>query len=351
MENKLVTAVWELTNACNANCIHCGSRSGSRREHELTEEEAMKLCDDFHTLGCESVTLIGGEMFLSPYWEKVCARLVELGIRPAPLTNGLLVNASNLEKMKRAGVDNVAFSIDGLAKVHDHIRGVPGLFDKMIANIRLAQETGLRVGVNSAISALNVEEIPGIYRLLCDLHIPAWQVQIVEDMGSASENPELRLTGELLYQAAKYVAKFRSEKKIRIYVSHNLGWFVSFEPLLRDHPFTGCVAGKYLVGIQSNGDVRGCLSIMSGEPGDNVEDNLRNRSLVEIWNDPDSFAPFRYRKVENLTGFCATCKYRDLCRGGCSSVAYSLLRTFSENPLCLYRYETENGLRVDEELA
>lgn len=344
MENKLITAVWEMTNACNANCIHCGSKSGARRANELTEEEAMRLCDDLHTLGCQSVSLIGGEIFLNPYWEKVCARLTELGIKAAPLTNGLLVNETNLEKLKQAGVDNVAFSIDGLARVHDHIRGVPGLFDKMIANIRLTQHAGLRVGVNTAISALNVEELPGVYQLLCELKIPAWQVQIVEDMGAASDNPELRLTGELLYKAAKYIAQFRSEKQVRIYVSHNLGWFASFEPQLRDHPFTGCLAGKYLVGIESNGNVRGCLSIMSGDPGDNVEDNIRNRSLVEIWNDPQSFAPFRYRKVEDLTGFCAQCKYRDLCRGGCSSVAYSLIRSFTENPLCLHKYEMETGL-------
>lgn len=344
MENRLITAVWELTNACNAKCIHCGSRSGSRRANELTEDEALRLCDDLHTLGCQSVSLIGGEIFLSPYWESVCARLTELGIQVAPLTNGLLVNEINLTKLKQAGVDNVAFSIDGCAAIHDQIRGVPGLFDQMIANIRRTQDAGFRVGVNTAISALNVNELPGIYQLLCDLQIPAWQVQIVEDMGAASENPELRLTGELVYRAAQSIADFRSRKEVRIYVSHNLGWFVSFEPLLRDHPFTGCVAGRYLVGIESNGNVRGCLSIMSGEPGDNVEDTIRNRSLVEIWNDPQSFTAFRNRKVEDLTGFCATCQYRDLCRGGCSSVAYSLIRSFSENPLCLYKYEVEQGL-------
>lgn len=181
MEFKLVTAVWELTNACNANCIHCGSKSGEKRSYELTEEQALKVCDDLHALGCKSVSLIGGEVFLSPYWEKVVSRLMEHGIRVSPLTNGLLVNQKNLDKLKAMGVDNVAFSIDGLAKTHDYIRGVPGLFTKIEENIKLTQTNGLVAGVNTAVSALNIDEVPDIYNFLLEHKIPQWQIQIVED--------------------------------------------------------------------------------------------------------------------------------------------------------------------------
>lgn len=347
MEFKLSTAVWELTNACNANCIHCGSKSGSQRVNELTEEEALKVCDDLKELGCQRLSLIGGEIFLSPYWEKVCARLIDHGIKVAPLTNGLLINQTNLAKLKRAGVNNVSFSIDGLANIHDYIRGVPGLFDRVSENIKLAQQAGFLVGVNTAISALNLGELPALYEFLRKSEIQLWQFQIVEDMGKAVENPELRLSLDDLYRLAQDIADFRQENKMTIVITHNIGWFCSFEPLLRDQPFTGCLAGRTIVGIHSNGDVRGCLSLMSGDSTDNVQGNIRDRSLVEIWNDPESFAPFRQRTVEGLTGYCALCEYQNLCRGGCSSVAYSLLGKFSENPYCLHKYEIEQGIEYD----
>ncbi len=344
MEYRLSTAVWELTNACNANCIHCGSKSGDRRINELTEREALKICDDLKELGCQRISLIGGEMFLSPYWENICARLVDHGIRVSPLTNGLLINESNLDKLKTLGINNISISIDALGPTHDYIRGVPGIFNKIVANIKLAQQKDFLIGVNTAVSALNIDEIPALYDLLRNLEIPIWQLQIVEDMGNASQNPELCLTIEQLYQLAKQIADFRQRKEIKTSITHNIGWFCSFEPMLRNHPFTGCLAGRTVVGIESNGNIRGCLSIMGGDPRQNVEGNVRECSLVDIWRDPESFTPFRKRTVEGLTGFCAECQYRDLCRGGCSSVAYSMIQKFSENPFCLYRYEVEKGL-------
>lgn len=350
MNYRPETAVWELTNACNANCIHCGSRSGLPREGELTEEQALDLCDQLKTLGCERITLIGGEMFLSPYWDKVCKRLVGHGIRVAPLTNGILIDETILSKLQSLGIDNVSFSLDGLKKTHDYIRGVPDLFDTVLEKIRLARRRGFYVGVNTAVTALNLNELPALHRLLLQENIPVWQIQIVEDMGNANENPELHLDTPQIYQLAKYIAEFRQVQGVKVCTCHNIGWFTSFEPLIRDHPFTGCSAGRFAVGFESNGNVRGCLSIM-GDPAANVEANVKERSLIEIWNDPEAFQPFRNRPVESLTGFCRSCQYNSLCRGGCSSIAYSLIQTFTENPVCLYRYEVENNLNYELDCA
>ncbi len=337
------TAVWELTNACNANCIHCGSRSGTPRPNEMTETEALQLCDDLKTLGCKRITLIGGEIFLSPYWEKVAQRLVNNGIRVAPLTNGIMINQKTLDRLKKAGIDNISVSIDGLAKTHDYIRGMPGIFDQAMKAIHLAKQQGFLVGINTTVTALNLHELPALHDYLVEEDLGLWQIQIVEDMGNVNENQQLQIDVEKFYQLAKYMVQFRQQKRIKIITCHNIGWFTSFEPLLRDEPFTGCVAGRYAVGIESNGNVRGCLSIM-GDPEANVEGNVKERSLIDIWNDPTSFTAFRDRKVEDLTGFCAQCEYRKLCRGGCSSVAYSLIKKFTENPLCLHKYEVEQGI-------
>lgn len=337
------TVVWELTNACNAKCIHCGSSSGRPRQHELTQEQAIQLCDDLHELGCRRITLIGGEIFLSPYWEVVAERLVKHGMRVAPLTNGILINQSMLQRLNKVGIDNLSVSIDGLAKTHDYIRGIPGIFQRAMENIRLAKKQGFLIGINTTVTALNLDELTALHDFLVAEDLRLWQIQIVEDMGNVNQNPDLQLTVEKYYQLARYIAELRQKEQIKIMTCHNIGWFTSFEPLLRDQPFTGCVAGRYAVGIESNGNIRGCLSIM-GDPSANVEGNLHEHSLIEIWNDPNNFKAFRQRKVEDLTGFCAKCMYNNLCRGGCSSVAYSLIQRFTENPLCLYKYEIEHGL-------
>ncbi len=349
MEYRPIRIVWELTNSCNAKCIHCGSRSGSKRENELTKEEALQICDDLKELGCEHVTIIGGEFFLQHYWEDVAKRLLENGIRVGPLTNGILLNDTNIQKLKNLGLKEVYVSIDGLGQTHDHIRGVPGLFDKIVTNIKKAQAAGFLVGVNTSVSAVNLDEIPELFKFLKELDIKLWQVQLVEDIGNAQDNPELMLSLDKVYRLVKYVAEFRKQKEMRVIMGDNIGYYASFEPSIRDHPFTGCAAGRYGLGIESNGNIRGCLSV-PGTP-ETTEDNIRNRSLIEIWNDPELFKPYRQRTVDKLTGFCAECEYRNLCRAGCSSLVYSLTNNFYDNPFCIHRYEIEQGLKEPSDKA
>ena len=340
--------VWELTNACNAKCIHCGSKSGAQRENEMTKEECLRVCDELKELGAEHVTMMGGEFFLSPHWENVAARLLENGIKVGPLTNGLLLNDKNLQKLKDLGINAVYVSIDGLGATHDYIRGVPGLFDKLMQNIKRAQDQGFKIGVNTAVSALNFEKMEELYNFIVENGLGNWQLQLVENVGNALEKPELKFGIEEVYELAKQITRFRRKGQIRVEAADNIGYFCQFEPLLRNQPFTGCGGGRTVLGIHANGDIRGCLSIMCTNKA--LEGNIRERSLVEMWQDPKCFTIYRDRTVDKLTGFCAKCEYRNVCRGGCSAMAYSLGGTFYENPFCLHKYEVEsNAPQLKEE--
>ena len=337
-------AVWELTNRCNARCIHCGSSSGKCRENELTEEEALRVCQELHELGCERVGVIGGEFFLSPYWEAVVQKLLELGIRPSLLTNGLLLNDENIMKLKDMGIGAMSVSIDGIGEQHDYLRGVPGLYNIAIANIKKAQAVDFRIGINTAVSKKNVHDLDDIFVLLQELGVNSWQIQAVEDLGRANENPELSLTAADLYLAAQKIAKFRQNSTMRVIPGDNVGHFAYFEPSVRDYPFNGCLAGRLAIGIEANGNIRGCLSIRGDE---NVVGNISERLLRDLWEDPETFAAFRCKPLEKMEGFCAECEYARICRGGCSSMAHSLTGNFYENPLCLHKYEVEMGLKPE----
>jgi radical SAM protein with 4Fe4S-binding SPASM domain len=101
----------------------------------------------------------------------------------------------------------------------------------------------------------------------------------------------------------------------------------------------GCIAGRELVGIRSNGDVLGCLSL-----GDEfVEANLRRECLADIWSSRRYFERFRH-KERLLTGHCASCAFGLECRAGCSAMAHSATGSIGQNPYCLRHLETEELL-------
>ena len=54
------------------------------------------------------------------------------------------------------------------------------------------------------------------------------------------------------------------------------------------------------------------------------EGDVRQRSLQDIWFDPNLFAFNRKWKVSDLKGACRTCGYNMLCRGGAKCVSAHL---------------------------
>lgn len=127
-----------------------------------------------------------------------------------------------------------------------------------------------------------------------------------------------------------------------------IGYFGNPEPAIRSAdvalPFwLGCRAGCQLIGIESGGDVKGCLSLPSSVHGEHrfVEGNLKEKSLREIWTHPRAFAYNRLFKEEQLLGFCRVCRFRDVCRGGCAWGIYA--QGGSGNEDCFYYQAVKHG--------
>ena len=89
-----------------------------------------------------------------------------------------------------------------------------------------------------------------------------------------------------------------------------------------------------------------------------IEGNVRERSLVDIWNDPNAFEYNRHFDCSMLTGYCKECIYGPICKGGCV-IASTNLGDCRCNPYCLYKiekegYSSEEQARLDfskEEIA
>lgn len=122
-------------------------------------------------------------------------------------------------------------------------------------------------------------------------------------------------------------------------VADNIGYMSAHEPRLRSGAggaravWTGCAAGLGVVGITSDGRVRGCLSL----PPALDEGSLRERALAHIWGDPAAFAYTRRFRVEQLAGACAGCALGAVCRGGCTAMSMAASGVPHRYPCCLRR--------------
>jgi len=346
-----VYAVWELTLKCNLKCGHCGSRAGERRTNELNNEEAIRLVDDLANIGVRELALIGGEAYLRSDWLEIVSHVSEKGIRPVLQTGGYGFSEKLASHAKEAGLAAVGVSVDGTETVHDEIRGVKGSFISAISAIRAAKVAGMVSTANTQIHSRNWRNLADIYAVLAATGINAWQIQLTVAMGNAADNDSLLLQPYMLDEVFPSIASlFEQCRKsgIELQAGNNIGYFGPYEHLWRgpsripDH-YEGCQAGMNAIGIEADGTIKGCPSLATSRF---AEGNVRNGGLRELWDNEQSFT---LNKVgtDHLWGFCRTCYYSDVCRGGCAWTADSLLGSPGNNPYCHHRVLSlkKRGLR------
>ena len=333
-----ISVVWESTLECNMNCIHCGASAGYKRRDELSTVEAKKVIDDLKKLGTKLVTLMGGEPFLRSDWFTLSQYIRNQNMNLTFMSNGLLIDKEVVSKLCTLQPYAVAVSIDGgTPETHDKIRQVPGSFNQCLQAIQLLRNAGIQTSVVTTVHKQNFKELPLIRDFLLDREI-AWQIQMCTPVGRFPR--KLMLSKKEFYAIALFIASTRkkySRKQLPIMGAHNFGYHSQYMPNIMLFPWIGCQAGISTLGIQSDGGIQGCLSL----PDTYVEGNVRERNIIDIWNDPNSFSYNRNFNVKDMKGDCVNCKYKNSCKGGCLTAAVSISGEEHNNPYCLRLIENE----------
>ena len=337
-----VTGVWEITMGCNMRCKHCGSSCENSMEDELSTEEALKLCDDIAELGFKWITLSGGEPTTRKDWDLIACRLNDKGVIPNMITNGWLMNEEIAARAKKAGVNTIALSLDGLKKTHDYIRK-EGSYDRIMNAIEIIKENGLNCSIITTINSINIGELEELHDILSKKCIFGWQLQLGLPMGNLAKNAELVAEPHHIEEVIDFAHSAMKKGGIEIQLADCIGYFNNKEIEVRkmsgegeDYLWRGCSAGKYVLGILNNGDIVGCTSIRDREF---IEGNVREVSLVDLWNDPTKFLWNRNMTKDKLTGICKKCLFGNRCLGGCGNTRLTMQGTvYAENSYCAYNY-------------
>ena len=165
-----MTMSFVVTDRCNSRCSPCliGTRyleDPKVAAGELTLDEYRQV---FASVGeLEWVTLGGGEPFMRPDFAELSIAAVR-AMRPRVVnvpTNATLMHATEkgVASMLEGFGDTrlvVNVSVDGVGPRHDELRGFEGNFERLtavVAALRGLRDPRLTIGVNTVISAFNVE--------------------------------------------------------------------------------------------------------------------------------------------------------------------------------------------------
>lgn len=305
---------WESTLKCNAYCQFCGSKCGDVTNlDELSKEEiccVFKQIAERYDAAQIMINVSGGEPLMRKDLIETMQYAVSLGYHWGLVTNGMLLNADMITKLKKAELKTISISIDGMYETHDSLRGVKNGLATVIRNLHLLSVANFleTVMITTVVSKRNIDELDKIKELLKTLPVDIWRVCPVDPIGRAEDNNALLLDKEQIQQVYDYITQFRREQlpfQITTSCSHYLG---KYEFKTRPFPFQ-CNAGKTVGSILANGDIFVCPNVP--KIPELIQGNVKIDNFVDVWEKRFEF--FRSTERRRI-GRCAKCKFYSDCK-------------------------------------
>jgi radical SAM protein len=366
--------IWEVTRACQLACVHCRADAIPLRDPlELTTDQGRRLLDEIASLGAPRplMVLTGGDPFERPDLVELVAHGTAAGLSMAlsPSVTPRFTRPT-LTTMREAGAKAVSISLDGAsATTHDAFRQTSGVFDATEKAMALVREVGLRLQINTTVTADNVHELPRILKQVLDAEASLWSVFFLIPTGRGSLlNPltadQTEEVMHWLHEVSELVAIKTTEgphyRRLAMQREHAAAAateslantvlddtfpvgelreqlradtarvLTGQEPRRRSsRPPIDVNSGKGFAFIDHVGTVypSGFLPVPVG--------SVREREFLDIYRD----APLmrQLREPDAFGGKCGRCEFRTIC-GGSRSHAYAVTGDpLAEDPNCAYQ--------------
>ena len=308
---------FELTDACNMACMHCGSSASPCNKTYLSYENINKVLESVANKYDPSkimVCLTGGEPMLHPDFYRIASRATELGFMCGITTNATLIDKDAAEKIYKSGIRAVSVSLDGVREMHDWFRNKKGAYDKTIEgmkNLVAASRGVITTQFTTVVHKKNIETLEDIYNAVLETKVDSWRIVNLDPIGRALNNKSLALDSSDYKYIFDYIKEKRYSKDVAIDVTYGCAHYLGIdrEKETRDNYFI-CGSGIFVGSVLCNGDIYSCLDIERRQ--ELVQGNIEKDDFVWVWE--NKFSEFRRDKAE-LCGDCRECRDREFCGG------------------------------------
>ncbi|MEK7665079.1 MAG: radical SAM protein [Patescibacteria group bacterium] len=310
-----LTAQLEITDKCNLRCRHCYHLDFNckRDSKDLPDEQVMLIAAKLAENHIFSLVITGGEPLVRKgLTRKLVIYFKEKNIDVSLNTNLQLLDQKTLDDLIVNHLDGMLISCPSVdPKIYSHMTS-GGDFFRFSNNLKMVLERKQHCSINMVVNRHNLGYIRETAKYMFDLGV---EIFGATPMGMNPQSPDM---DNLLT-----LSEVRALIEELVWIKENIGLKVDiFEAIPKcafpswirgkDLSFLNrkCQAGKTIVSIANNGDVRPC----SHNP--DIYGNILNEELTAIWQRMDE-----WRSFQNIPDRCTTCKIFSNCHGGCRITA------------------------------
>ena len=326
--NNPLALVAELTHRCPLHCVYCSNPLELQsRSNELSAEVWSRVFKEAAAAGILQADFTGGEPLARPDIVDLVRSARAAGLYVSLITSGLPLDEAKLETVVQAGLDHFQLSLQGAREeTANDISGTKSHQHKLRV-LQWLKRYRIGLTLNFVIHRRNIDELEEMLAIVEDSGAGCVEFASVQYYGWAFANREdLLPTRQQLDRCVDLLqrAEERLSGKTRI-IFVVPDYYAKFPK--------PCVGGwgRKLMLITPSGDALPCHAapVIPGLKFDNV----KNRSLREIWEHSEAFQKFRGE--DWMQEPCKSCDRRAQDFGGCRCQAMLLAGdAAATDPVC-----------------
>ena len=306
-----ICLTWELTYACNLQCVHCLSASGRRDPRELSTQECMRVVDELERMQVFYANIGGGEPTLRPdFWDLLDYSVAHhVGIKFS--TNGVRLDKRAARRLAGTDYVDVQISIDGAtAEVNDAVRGAGSFALARRAMDNLAEAGFGEFKISLVVTRHNVSQLD-TFKQMADAYGARLRVTRLRPSGRAADSwDDLHPTAAQQHLLYDWLTA-RPDVLTGDSFFHLSGLGAPLPGL------NLCGAGRVVCLIDPVGDVYACPFVLHSEfRAGNVRDP---GGFARVWRESELLLRLREPAA---SGACASCGLFDACQGGCMAAKF-----------------------------
>lgn len=195
----------DITNKCNAKCLHCFNRSGNGLlRNEISDREMLEIFKEIAVIKPFSTCFCGGEPMMKYDLVLRATEVLKNGGVPniAMVTNGWFLTKDRVISLRNAGLTHIQLSLDGKdAKTHERMRGINGIYEKVLDALNFIDDAGISSAVAFSPTQFNIKQFPEVVELLQKFeNLREIKVQPLMPLGKAVEGKSELFASEEEYR-------------------------------------------------------------------------------------------------------------------------------------------------------
>jgi pyrroloquinoline quinone biosynthesis protein E len=319
----------ELTHRCPLQCPYCSNPVAlEKAAGEMPTADWLRAIAEAAELGCLQVHFSGGEPTVRQDLEALIAGATEAGLYTNLITSGVGLTEVRLASLVAAGLEHVQLSFqDADVEIGERIGGYVGAHAKKLAAAALVRAAGLPLTANFVVHRQNLHHLDDMLALAVELGAHRAEIANVQYYGWALKNRAALMPSRAQLEAVmQAIDAARERLKGTLVIDFVVPDYYARRP-------KSCMGGwgRRFLNISPSGKVLPCHAAesLTGMAFDNV----RQRSLGDIWRSSQAFE--RFRGTDWMPEPCRSCDRKEIDWGGCRCQAFALTGDASAtDPAC-----------------